>query len=678
MSKSDKNITVLAVALLLVLVGVYANHFNNGFHFDDTHTVVDNVHIRSLKNIPQFFTDPRMFSADPAHWSIRPLVTTSLAIDCWFAGGLYPSYFQTSTFIEFVLMGAMLFFMFRNLLKNAFKAQWSSYVALGATAWYMLNTANAETINYIISRSDVLSTFFIVASFLIYIAYPRKRNTFLYLIPAAIGAFAKETVLVLVILVFFYTLIFEDELSLADLFKPTSLHKIGRAIVKILPLLIVVGAIQYYIISKVSSSSLFITHSFSDYVITQSWIWVHYFITFFLPLNLSADTDWTIIPNVFDERIIIGILFIIALIVTIFKTSAKKETKPIAFGLIWFAAALLPTTLMPLAEVTNDHRMFFPFIGLALSATTYIALLIKKSETKIASSPVLRNLVLIAIILVLGLNAYGITKRNQVWRNEETLWLDVTQKSPLNGRGLMNYGLTQMTKGNYDVADRYFESAVPLLPTYHLLYINIGILKGAMGNHQEAETNFQRAISLSPNTYEEYAFYGRYLQQIKNNTKAITMAQKALQINPYATVALYTLMDAYNDLGMTDKLHEAARQTLAIIPDDATALSFLNAKPQSATAIPTNQHTRELEIHQYLDQSVSYYNGHYYNQCIAACLEILKLDPQNADAYSNMSAAYNQMKQWQLGANAAQKALKINPHHKFALGNLNWAKSNLK
>ena len=44
-----------AVAFALVLVA-YANHFDNGFHFDDSHAVVDNAAIRDLANIPRILS----------------------------------------------------------------------------------------------------------------------------------------------------------------------------------------------------------------------------------------------------------------------------------------------------------------------------------------------------------------------------------------------------------------------------------------------------------------------------------------------------------------------------------------------------------------------------------------------------------------------------------------------
>ena len=53
MTKQNNIILKLAVVLLIVLTAAYANHFENEFHFDDFHTIVNNVHIRDIKNIPQ-------------------------------------------------------------------------------------------------------------------------------------------------------------------------------------------------------------------------------------------------------------------------------------------------------------------------------------------------------------------------------------------------------------------------------------------------------------------------------------------------------------------------------------------------------------------------------------------------------------------------------------------------
>ena len=97
--------------LILALSAAYSNHFRNSFHFDDFHTVTDNPNIRSLANIPRFFTDPRTFSILPANRSWRPLVSTSLAFDYWIGKGLHPIAFHASTFLLYLVQIVVLFFL---------------------------------------------------------------------------------------------------------------------------------------------------------------------------------------------------------------------------------------------------------------------------------------------------------------------------------------------------------------------------------------------------------------------------------------------------------------------------------------------------------------------------------------------------------------------------------------
>src|ERR1700729_3675329 len=112
-----KGIRVAALLLLLVVALAYSNHFQNDFHFDDFHTVNNNPYIRSLHNAKLFFTDSTTFSVLPANRTYRPLVTLSLAFDYWLGGGLKPLYFHLDTFLWFLGQLALMFFLFRHILR---------------------------------------------------------------------------------------------------------------------------------------------------------------------------------------------------------------------------------------------------------------------------------------------------------------------------------------------------------------------------------------------------------------------------------------------------------------------------------------------------------------------------------------------------------------------------------
>lgn len=675
MLQKNRNLFILALSLLLLVVSAYANHFYNGFHFDDFHTILDNVHIRTLSNIPNFFWDPTLFSADPEHYGLRSLVTTTLAIDYALGGSLNPFFFHLSTFIWHLLLGLMLFFMYRRIINNGVNHPWVNYIALFTAGLFVIHTVNAETINYVISRSDVQSTFCIVASFLIYIAYPEKRKWFLYCIPAVIGVFAKETVLVLIILLFFYIILFEKKLSIADLFKIKNFKAVLNAFVMILPILIIVLAFQIYTLTRITAIPG-ISNPAGYYWLTQTYVWLHYFGSFFLPIHLSADTDLSVITSVTDVRMLAGLIFMTLFIIAIFRTSKKAETKPIAFGLIWFAASLLPTSVAPFAEVMNDHRMYFAFVGLTLSVVWFISLWLIKRENQILAKRSYQSAIIITALLILSLHAYGVHERNKVWYSEETLWHDVTVKSPLNGRGFMNYGLALSNQGFYTKALENFEKAKKMIPNYSRVYTNIGIAKAGLGRYKEAEENFLRGMYFGSGLSDSYTYYARFLTQRRRYEEAKKMAERALIINPQSIQTLNILMETYHHLGLWADLERTSVTVLAILPDNKIAKKYLNAAQMKIPAMESAPlANRELTAEDYINLSLAYYNLGDYKKCIYYCEKALVVKPNYADAYSNMAASYNKLGQWEDGIEASKKALAIDPSHKFAKGNLDWAMS---
>lgn len=343
-------------------------------------------------------------------------------------------------------------------------------------------------------------------------------------------------------------------------------------------------------------------------------------------------------------------------------------------------ASLLPTSLVPFSEVTNDHRMYFAFIGLSLAFVTSILLIVQKYNAKNTFTFSRKLIFCLLIGTAFLLQSFGVYQRNKVWKTEESLWLDVTIKSPMNGRGLMNYGLTQMEKGNYTVANEYFERALLYTPYYHSLFINLGILKNAMGNPVEADNYFKKAILYGSNYVESYTFYSTFLFQKNRYNEAISISEKALSIDPYSTMSLNTLMSVYLQTENWDKLIQTAQRYLSILPDDKNAKLYAESGKNRRNMFMVNvpKQIKATTAEDYLNASLDYYNQKEYEKCITACYEALKIKPNMAEAYNNMGASYNQLGQWQKGVEACTKALEINPNFTLAKGNLDWAKNHLK
>lgn len=669
-------VTIIALILYVGLIFTYSNHFKNDFHFDDYHTITGNPSIKSLDNIPKFFQDGSTFSALPSNQSYRPLTSVSLALDYWLAGNNFdPFYFHLSTFIWFLLQGVMLFFLFRIILNRAMQHQWNEYFALFATALFMFHPATAETVNYVIARSDLISTVAVLASLLIYINYQGLRKYQLHILPMIFGVLVKPPTLMYAPILFVYILLFEEKVGLTEVFNnQQNRKKLLNTIRACIPVFITF-IILYWFQAKMTPAS-WQPGGFNRtlYIATQTAVTAQYFFNFFLPLGLSADTDWSLFQSVIDIRVFGGTLFILILLGIAFYTANKEKMRPIAFGIFWFFLALIPTAVTPLAEVLNDHRVFFPFVGLAISVTWAIALFLQSKEEAISSKPLYQYSIIGLAATVVIVFALWTRTRNDVWKTEESLWYDVSIKSPGNGRGLMNYGVIKMGQGDYKTALEYYTRAVELYPRYGTLQTNMGIIKNAMGNAAEAEMHFKKGVEYDPGNPSSHYFYATFLNGKGRYAEAIDRLEQACNMSPCYIVARQMLMDIYNKIGNSNRLKEIAAQTLQCDPADPVAAKYINGSTNTNPVALTNTDSQSPE--QLLALSQTLYQSGDYKKCIEVAEKAIKQKPNFPEAYNNICAAYNEMKQWDKAIEAGKKAVELSPNFTLAKNNLAWSIEN--
>lgn len=663
-----RSLLIGITAMLLLTLATYWNHFNNTFHFDDFHTIVNNASIRSLKNVPIFFSDGSTSSVLPQNQSYRPVTTLSLAIDYWLAGDYYPSYFQVSSFILFLLQGVLMVLVFTRIFDIAKPGSRNMCIALFAATWYMLHPANAETVNYIIARSDIQSTLAVVAGFALYLLSPFCRKSYLYLLIVGIGALSKPTAVMFAPMLFCYILLFEEDLSFPGMFKKSGWQKLRSTLLKTLPAFVFCAAMYWFIDRMTPKSWIPGGQHPLQYLATQPFVILHYFTQFFVPAHLSADTDWQLLPSVLDIRFFSGCLFVLALIMIAFYTSTRREWRPVSFGIAWFFLALIPTSsIIPLAEVLNDHRMFFPFVGLMMSVCWTLGLLaaryIKTRQLKYLFVPVL---------LLFAVYAYGTYRRNQVWHTEDSLWYDVTQKSPGNARGIMNYALAKLDEQDYQTADRYLQKAIRLNPVYPFNYTNMGITKEDEGDTVKADYYYRLGVELGGGYPDPPAFYGAFLVKHHRYDAAELILLKAIRLSPAFLTPRVTLMQLYDNTAQWDKLRALARQTLRILPQNTKALEFLRAANERKTELDIE--AEDVASHpaadKYIALSRQYYNASRYTDCIAAARSALQLNPKDAEAWNNIGAASIKLQLYPEAVMALKKAVAIKPDLTLAHNNL--------
>jgi protein O-mannosyl-transferase len=622
--RREKSTTILGGAILLVaLLAAYSNHFHNGFHFDDGHTIVNNAAIRELRNIPLFFRDAATFSTLPSNQSYRPLVSTLLAIDYRLAGGVEPFWFHVSTFALFLTLTLLLAFVIHRLLERVAASLPSRWISLAAAGWYALHPANADAVNYIIVSAEIIATLGVIASFVLYFAFPRLRRYFLFVLPAAIAILAKPTAAIFPVLLAVFRLCFPEETRK----RPARARFAEIA----LPFLIC-GSVLLFVQHMTPRSWVAGAVDARNYLITQPYVALLYFKTFFWPSGLSADYDLSPFRSTGDARFWIGLAFVVLVSATALAAAVYKKTRLIGFGLLWFLIALLPTSLFPLAEVMNDYRTFLPYVGLVIAIAGAAALLVTGLETvgrwrKVAA--------ICGVALLLCANGYATFQRNRVWATDETLWRDVALKSPRNGRGLMAYGIQLMNKGDYAGALEYFHRAQQLTPQYYFLLINLAIAENATKQSAAAEQHFKEALQMAPSYPDSYIYYARYLLAHARVDEARTLLRRALELSP-ADVTAHEIMkeagarNAQMETISGDALLRQAKvgeaithyeTALKIAPDSTSTLNNLAWALSTSPDASLRDGARALELAKKADQLVGGENPVFIRTMAAAYAE---------------------------------------------------------
>lgn len=649
-----RNKHILLPVVLFAVCVAYANSFQNSFHYDDFHTITDNPAVRSLRNVPRFFTDAATFSVLPANRTYRPMVSTTLALDYALGHGYKPFWFHFGTFLFFLALIALLCAFYQLLFDSIRPSQANAGLALFGAAWFGLHPAIAETINYVIQRGDLYCTLGSVAALYLYARYPMRRSTGIYLLPLVFALFSKPPAAVFPVLLIAYVYFFEHE-------SEDAMPRLRTAVIAAVPSIALTAVLMVLQAAMTPKSFTPTIMSAADYRLTQPYVWLRYFASLFLPLHLNVDTDLTLIGTL-NLQAVAGLLFLTALGVAIWMTARRRLLYPIAFGLIWFIVTQLPTSLYPLSEPENDHRMFFSFAGLILAvvwagAQLYVHIVPENRRAR------LRPILIVAAVLILCGYAYGVRQRNTIWHDEESLWHDDVIKSPHNGRGLMIYGLTQMNKGNYPVALDYFERALQYTPNYAALEINLGVVNGAMADRgdatrtAQAEAHFLRAISLAPTDDTTHAFYARWLMAHDRATEAIAQCQIAIALNPQRPMQRELLIDAYNHAGNSEAARQAAISALAAVSNDPAALLQL-------------AHPAAQDASYWINQSLAQYLQKQYQTSIDSARRALAIDPKLATAYNNIGADYAGLQQWKDAVRNEQEAVRLDPTLQIAQNNL--------
>jgi protein O-mannosyl-transferase len=655
---------IAACAAALVLFAVaYANSLDNAFNFDDSHVVEQNIFIRDLANVPRFFTDARTFSSLPQNATYRPVLSVTLAIDYWLAGGLTPRVYHLTQLGLFAVLGGLLALFYARLFRRASDEATVEWIALFAATLYCVHTGNTQVGNYISSRSEILCALGVVGAFLMYELAPRTRRFHLYLIPVVIGALAKSPAVVFAPLLLIYKLLIEEQLAPAQVFARSAWPRVRAALVATIPAFILSAVLFAGIESMNPPGQNYGGAGRASYLATQAWVWVRYARMYFVPTGLSVDTDLMPFASMADLRTLAGVLLLAGSLFVAWKAARTRAGRPIAFGILWFWIGIGPTSsIFPLAEVTNDHRPFLGFIGLNAAVIWAVWLLAERRPVVRKALPVLATGALLA-------HSVGTWQRNKVWRDDESLWADVVKKSPGNGRGIMNYGLTQMRRGRLVEARDLFMRAQTQLPNYSFLETNLGVISSALKDPVAADAHFKRSLALDGGQPVSRRLYARYLLTNGRGPEAVPHLVKALELSPGETESRHTLLAVFAARDARPELQALVEETLRFTSTDPDAQAYARgAAPHS----PASDDYRG-----WFELGLALGSSGRDLEAATVYRVALSRDASQADTWNNLGFSLGKLGFFAEAEPALARALQLRPAFPLARNNLAWVRGEL-
>jgi tetratricopeptide (TPR) repeat protein len=190
------------------------------------------------------------------------------------------------------------------------------------------------------------------------------------------------------------------------------------------------------------------------------------------------------------------------------------------------------SSVIPIVDVMNEHRVYLPSVGIFIATGTALALLL----ARVRAAGAARALVITAaaVSVVLGVATF---RRNLAWKGEIAIWSDAAQKSPGKYRPHLNLGTALSAAGRLDEGARELRRAVEIDPASSYARAQLGAVLAVLGRPAEAEPELREAVRLEPNDPEALFNLGLVLLRAGRADEAKPVMKRFLEVAPPAYAA---------------------------------------------------------------------------------------------------------------------------------------------
>jgi len=566
--KVNAPVFLSAAALVAAALLAYAGSFRAPFLLDDDRWIVEDPAVRDLGSL-----------AAHRAFGDRPLVVFSLGVN-YALGGLDVTGYHAFNLAVHVVAGLLLFGIVRRVVCRVNRRSSRSLPATGlafaiALIW-LIHPLQTQSVTYVIQRCESLMGMFLFLCLYGILRASESRRAWpwqlLAVAACGLGLGCKEVMLAAPAAALLFDRAFLAA-SWKDLFRRRAL--LHASLFGVGLVLLVMNLSKLTGDGDVSAGFDCAVVAPVEYLRTQPAVVLHYLRLAFWPRPLCLDYRWPVADSPLEiYPAAAAVMALLALSATAF-----RYRPGIGFlGLFFFVVLAPSSSIMPIADLAFEHRMYVP-----LAAVVALAVLALYGLGRAClRDPQARRLAagggLAAVAVALGLVTW---ERNRDYGDPVRLWAKVVDVAPHNARAHFSLGQAYRAAGDAHAARCCYERCLRLDPDLARAHGALGHLLLSEGDLQKAAEHLRWAVELKPDYLHALMNYGNLLVRQQRYAAAIVYYRRARSLAPANAVIHLNLGTALLKSGRPQAAVSAYRRALREDP------GLVAAKVQLAWVLAT-------------------------------------------------------------------------------------------
>ncbi|MEI6681690.1 MAG: tetratricopeptide repeat protein [Bacteroidota bacterium] len=589
---------------------IYLPALDNKFtNWDDPTYVLENKNVKLpiSQNFTYFFSHA---SADNYH----PLTMLSLSLDYHLARKV-PSqvnaadepdaaqFHATNLVLHLVNVLLVFFFIYRLTRQRLIVASVTALL-------FAIHPMHVESVAWIAERKDVLYSFFFLAGLILYLKYLEKQQ-WMFLLPTGLlftlSLFSKPAAVV-----------FPLVLLVIDYFSARKFTY--RLLIEKIPFFILsglFGLVTLGIQGSLAEAGLKVFPA-AHRIMFTSYGLIMYPFKLLLPSSISAFYPYPSLDPAGHLPAYFYFSPVIVCAIAALVWYSSRFTRVVSFGFLFYLASMvLVIQFVPVGNaIRADRYSYLSAIGLFFIIAWYL------DQAYISKGKIMQSArwAITAVCLVYFIFLGKMTREQTVvWQNSETLWNDVIAKYPETYVGYKHRGNYYSSQNNFEMAIKDYESYVRIRQDDAGIYNNLGNAYRLHGENEKAIGAYTKSIavdSLDPKTWLNraviYSIEKHYDAAMKDFNKALTLKPGTMELYISRSV-MYKEMRRYQE-AIDDYSH------------------VVRENPRNVNAFMDRGYCHMM-LKQFPEAKAD------FEQCIA-------LTPESGQAYYNLSATFNELKDY--------------------------------